>query len=496
MLKVYIIAGETSGDLIGAEIISSLRAKFGKSFAILGIGGTNMQNAGLMSLFSMEEISVMGFFEVLPKVLKIRRLMRRTICEIIEQKPDYIITIDSPGFCFRVVKAVRESKNLKSTKFYHVVAPTVWAYKEHRAKTVAQLYDTQFCILPFEPPYFAKHGMNAKYIGYPPYFRIKNSIKKLAEAESRYTAAQQLESSFYPHDSVNDISLMQNNVDEFIKTDDYSQETLSDDSGVELNANLTDSTNQTSFNLNTIECAKTRENQGIVNGEKINYDINSAVETSGFKDLGISNVEGSLGNNINQLDLREQIRRPLIAITLGSRRGEVLRHMEIIKRVIQIVSKAQDDITFAILATPRFHNFLKERFRSFASVTVESDENTKLRMIQSARFAIAKSGTNAVEIAIIGTPAIVYYNVNFLSHILIKMMVKIKFANIINIIAGREILPEFLQKAPDLIAYKAIELLKNPEMLSTMQNDMIKIVETLKTDTNFADIVVDSISEK
>ena len=162
--KFFIIAGEASGDVLGAKLIDEIKQKFlakDEMVEFIGVGGKSMQEAGLRSIFAMEDLSIMGFVEVLPHLFKILKRINQTADEIIAQKPDFIITIDSPDFNFRVMKKV---KNYKGAKKIHLVAPSVWAYREQRARKVAQLYDLLLAILPFEPPYFTKYNLKLDWI--------------------------------------------------------------------------------------------------------------------------------------------------------------------------------------------------------------------------------------------------------------------------------------------------------------------------------------------
>lgn len=162
--KIYLIAGEASGDNIGSKLMRALKQK--ESLSFYGVGGAKMQAEGLRPLFPMEEISVMGFLEVIPKIPHIRRLIKQTVQDIIKHKPDVLVTIDSFGFNKRVVKGVRQALG-KNIKIVHYVAPTVWAYKPKRVYEVARLYDLQLLILPFEKEFFEPAGVNSEYIGHP-----------------------------------------------------------------------------------------------------------------------------------------------------------------------------------------------------------------------------------------------------------------------------------------------------------------------------------------
>lgn len=163
-MKIYVIAGESSGDLLGARLMRALKQDF------VGIGGPQMEAEGLQSLIPMSELALMGFVEVLPHIPRLMRHIGTTVKDILIQKPDVIVTIDSPGFNFRVAKRMREhwpKCSSEAPRFIHYVAPSVWAYKPGRAKKLAEIYDEVLTLLPFEPPYFTKEGMRAHFVGHP-----------------------------------------------------------------------------------------------------------------------------------------------------------------------------------------------------------------------------------------------------------------------------------------------------------------------------------------
>lgn len=164
-LIIYLIAGEPSGDLLGAHLMQALRIHSKRKLLFYGIGGEKMEAEGLNSLFPYHELSIMGFLEILPHLLRTIIHISSAIADINLKQPDMVITIDSPGFCFRVVKKLRKA-GLKS-KFVHYVAPTVWAYKAKRAKKCAELFDHILLLLPFESAYFKKAGLDSTFVGHP-----------------------------------------------------------------------------------------------------------------------------------------------------------------------------------------------------------------------------------------------------------------------------------------------------------------------------------------
>jgi lipid-A-disaccharide synthase len=186
MTKIYITAGEESGDILGADLMQSLKKKHPKA-EFYGVGGTLMQEQGLRSLFPMSDLSVMGIIEVLPKLRHILKRISQTVDNITSIDPDIVITIDAPDFSFRVIDRVKKhitanhKAQSESTKFYHYVAPTVWAWREERAAKLSKLYDGVFCLFPMEPPYFEKEGMVATFIGHPAAYNAANVNDDLRE---------------------------------------------------------------------------------------------------------------------------------------------------------------------------------------------------------------------------------------------------------------------------------------------------------------------------
>ncbi len=163
-MLIYLIAGEPSGDLLGARLMDALRSEMSGNVSFAGIGGEAMTEQGLSSLFPMAELSVMGFWEVVPRIPGILRRVRQTIEDIERQQPNALITIDSWGFTGRVVRGVQ--KSCPDIPRIHYVAPMVWAWKEGRAKTMAGCVDHLMTLLPNEPPYFEAHGLAATHVGH------------------------------------------------------------------------------------------------------------------------------------------------------------------------------------------------------------------------------------------------------------------------------------------------------------------------------------------
>jgi lipid-A-disaccharide synthase len=161
---IFIIAGEASGDFLGSKIIASLK-EMDPTLPIFGIGGDMMEAEGIKSLFPIQDLAVMGFLNIIIKIKKLNFLLKKTCQFILEHRPKVLVTIDSPSFCLRVCKFVKQ--NNLDTKIVHCVAPSVWAWREKRAEKMVGLVDHLLTLFDFEPPYFTRYGLQTTFIGHP-----------------------------------------------------------------------------------------------------------------------------------------------------------------------------------------------------------------------------------------------------------------------------------------------------------------------------------------
>ncbi|MBP8939098.1 lipid-A-disaccharide synthase [Agrobacterium genomosp. 3] len=155
-LKVAVIAGEVSGDLLGADLIRSVKARYPGSVELMGVGGEALEAQGLTSLFDYSELSIMGFTQVLKKLPKLIARINQTAQAITAAKPDILLIIDSPDFTHRVAKKVR--KQLPNLPVINYVCPSVWAWKEYRATAMLSYVDHVLALLPFEPEAMRRLG--------------------------------------------------------------------------------------------------------------------------------------------------------------------------------------------------------------------------------------------------------------------------------------------------------------------------------------------------
>lgn len=373
--KAYIIAGEPSGDFIGGVLIEALRHKM-PSLEIKGVGGRYMEEQGVPSLFPIKKISLMGFIEIIPHIFTLKNLIATTVKHIINENPEVVITIDSPGFNFRVVEKLKNA-DFKG-KIVHIVAPTVWAYKPERALVTAKLYDRLLTILPFEPPFFTKYGLKTDFIGHP--IMEQNFNRDAALFRSKY------------------------NISKHTK---------------------------------------------------------------------------------------------ILCVTPGSRVGEIKMHMKIFASALKLLKTKYD--VFVVFALNKKEDaqlvasYLDERI---PCISVLGDE--RLDAYFAADIALAKSGTNTLEIAACGTPMIAAYKMNWLTYLYVKSKILIKYVSLINILLQKEVIPELIQKncTAENIAAAIDEYLHNDQLAklqvaeSTQALRMLGFEEHIKPSSVAADIII------
>jgi lipid-A-disaccharide synthase len=159
---IALVAGEASGDLLGADLIRALRLRYPEA-RFVGVGGPQMRNEGFEAWWDCSELAVMGLAEVLrhlPRLLKLRRQLR---ARLLEQKPDVFVGIDAPDFNLGLERRLKQA----GLRTVHYVSPSVWAWRRKRAAKIGQSADRVLCLFPMEPPIYAEYGVEARFIGHP-----------------------------------------------------------------------------------------------------------------------------------------------------------------------------------------------------------------------------------------------------------------------------------------------------------------------------------------
>ena len=163
-MKLFLLAGEASGDALGAALLDGLDA-LAPGTLREGVAGPRMQSRGMTSLFPMDELSVMGLVEILPRYRALRRRVAETARAVLDGGDDALVTIDSPDFSLRVAAIVKAER--PAMPVIHYVAPSVWAWRPGRAARMARHVDHVLALLPFEPPYMRAAGMSCDFVGHP-----------------------------------------------------------------------------------------------------------------------------------------------------------------------------------------------------------------------------------------------------------------------------------------------------------------------------------------
>lgn len=348
-LSIFMIAGEPSGDVLGARLMASLRDLAGGDIEITGVGGEMMREQGLASLFPMSELSVMGISEILPHLPNLLRRIRQTAHAVDSAAPDALITIDSPDFTRRVARRVRD----RSIPRIHYVAPTVWAWRPWRAKGFARDFTHLLALLPFEPPWFERVGLPCSFVGHPV-----------------------LESG-------------------------------------------ADKGDGPAF----------RRRHGV-----------------GMDDMLVCVLPGSRRGEVARLagDFGG-------ALAILAQRHPVLR---IVVPTIEAVAPLVRGIAAGWPGDPIIVQGSAERYDAMAA----------------ANAALAASGTVSLELALARLPTVIAYRLAPLTHFLVRRLVNVDFASLVNIIEGREVVPELIQGdcRPDRLA-AALEEMLGPEGLAQVE---------------------------
>jgi len=326
-MKIVIITGEESGDVLGASLVDALKKTSIGEFELYGIGGSLLLKRGIQNYHHINEISVMGIVEVIPKILKIRRIINNVTQAVLELKPDIVITIDSPDFTLRVAKKIKS--NNPKIKILHYVAPSVWGWRPKRVLTVKAAVDKLLTILPFEKEIFEEQKISTTFVGHPITSKLKPNIS-------------------------------------------YSE-----------------------FNSKHLQ-------------------KNS---------------------------------KPILLVLPGSRKPEIDKLLNIYLDAIEtfnIYQKFSIVLPIKKELSEYIKNIIKEKSISY-EITILDSEDAKYEAFVVADYAIATSGTVALELSYFNIAYLVAYKFNYLSYTIIKSLAKAKFANLINIINDKENIPELIQ---------------------------------------------------
>jgi lipid-A-disaccharide synthase len=178
-LRFALVAGEASGDILGAALIRGLRARYPDA-TFYGVAGPRMREAGCEAIESIDALSIMGLVEVLKHLPRLLKLRRELVERFTKDRPDAFIGIDAPDFNLRVEKNLRD----RGIRTVHVVSPTIWAWRPERIHGIAKAVELMLCLYPFEPALYEQHGVKAACIGHPLADELDDTVEaSVARAE-------------------------------------------------------------------------------------------------------------------------------------------------------------------------------------------------------------------------------------------------------------------------------------------------------------------------
>jgi lipid-A-disaccharide synthase len=345
MTKLMLVCGEPSGDLLGAQLMASLKQLTHGDVEITGVGGLAMEAQGLRSLFPLDATAVMGLREVVPKIPAILARVREASDFALATRPDAVVLIDSPDFTHRIAQRLKRIDPTIRTINY--VAPQVWASRAYRARKMAHYLDLVLALLPFEAPFFEKYGLHSIFVGHPVIERAAR-IKGGAELRGRLGIAPQA---------------------------------------------------------------------------------------------------------------------PVLAVLPGSRTSEIRFILPEFRAAVANIAARVPGLVCLLPTVPHVAARVREATQGWpAPLHVLESEDDKFAAFDTANTALAASGTVTTELALARVPMVVAYKVGWLTYVLAKPLMDVKFMALVNVLLDREAVPEYLQSrcTPERLADAVVKLFDDP----------------------------------
>ena len=354
--RVFVIAAEASGDYLGGRLIKDLK-KIDEDIEFAGIGGPCMEDAGVINLYPISKLSIIGIWEVVGKIFRIKDLIEKTVNTIISYNPDVVITIDSSSLTHRIDRLVK--KKNPDIPIVHYVSPPVWAWRKWRAKNLHRFIDKLLVLFPFEHEFYKDYEISTTFVGHP----IASD-----------------------NDMVRDPSLL-------------------------------------------------------------------------AKDLTIT-------------------------LLPGSRPSELEHHMPILKKFSELMIEKHPEVSFYLPTVKTVAPLIKKYIKHWRYKPIVSTKKMKkIKAYNLSHVAVAASGTVTLELAKMKLPFITIYKTSYISYYLVKWLIKIPFICLINILAGKFVIPEFLQEecTPQNI-FDAVEGILNTDQKDRQIAEFDRIIQGLNVD--------------
>jgi len=367
--SILISAGEASGDYYAALLLDELRRRWPET-EFFGCAGAHLRASGLRAVIRAEDLAVVGIAEVVAHLPRIWRRFQELMAAARRENPDLAILTDAPDFHFRVARKLKKM----GIPVVYLVAPQVWAWREHRVKTMRRIIDRLLCIFPFEEAWFRERGVPVAYIGHPLAGRVRPRLTR--------------EEFFRKHNLPPD--------------------------------------------------------------------------------------------------------RPLVTVLPGSRPGEVLRHIPPLVRAADLLSGVRE-LSFILPASP--HCGAAFFARPLAGSPIRAIEGEAWDAMAHCDLALAASGTVTVEAALLGAPMVTFYKVTPLTWAIGKPLVKVPFYSMVNLIAGRRIVPELIQgdMTGERIASEAGRLLDGGPGRAKMKEELAEVAARLTGTADSVSLAADEV---
>ncbi len=374
--RVLIVAGEASGDLHGANLIRIVKQKE-PEVEFYGVGGRRMEEAGASLWFNLEELSVVGFTEILTKSGAIIKALSQLKKSLAERTPNLIVLIDFPDFNLMLAKSAKK----RSIPVLYYISPQVWAWRRKRVNKIAQVVNKMAVILPFEVPIYQEKGVDVEFVGHPLLDVIEKEMMPREEVLMRF-----------------------------------------------------------------------------------------------------------------KLDPAKR----LISLLPGSRRDELIRLLPEMLGAVELLEAKSSDLQFALLAASTLDSEEVQNLvaKSKLKVNVFSDHHYDL--LSASELAVITSGTATLEAALLNTPMVVIYKLSLISYLVARMLIKVPYISLVNLLTGKAVVPELIQTEANSkrIAEEVEKMLNSGETIGRMKLALNQIREKLGepgASARVADIVLKMI---
>ena len=382
-LRLAVVAGEASGDALGAAVIKALRKRC-NNLHIEGIGGPKMIAAGCDSLFPMERLAVMGLVEPLKRLPELLRIRRALTTRWQQHPPDLFLGIDAPDFNLTLEQHLRTpgTPTLTGTPTAHLVSPSVWAWRKGRVRKILRAVDRMMCLFPFETKFYGEQGVPCSFVGHP-----------LADLPHEHWHAQ-----------------------------------------------------------------PARKGLGLTDGK-------------------------------------------VVALLPGSRASEVRLLGPLFLEVAQRLWQADPSLRFLLpAANDERHAQLRQQLAEFPGLPVDLLDANADQALAAADAVLVASGTATLEAALAGCPMVIAYRLSAVNWFVLSRMVGVPFVGLPNLLAGREVVPEFLQgeATPEALVAALRPLLYDAQAGARMTADLVGLRDRLRQDcaARVADVLLELVEQR